>query len=561
MSKKMDTKFKQLDVLPIVEHYILELGLYELFDEFVPNDNNCEIAPAQVLCMMVMNIVVSAKPLYKIEEWLQEYLDGKSESNENSSKYNDDRIGRTLEYLFRADRKTLMALISIAAIKVHQLVTEIIHNDSTSVSFAGGYKNQSKDAVQIKFGFNKDHRPDYKQIVFGLNITEDGHVPISFDVFDGNQADVTTHIPNWDELRKFLETEDFIYVADTKLFSAENTHYIDKNGGRFITPMPKNLVEVKAFHERLRQGEEISWTTAYTHENSRNKNKIDTYKTYDQEKTKEGYVIIWVHSSSKEKRDYDTRARRIAKAEEELKLILSNLNKYTLKTRPQIEKKVSGACRKVQEFLTVEIVEKQNSEKVKIGRGRRGPKSKYKTEITITYDLLWSRDEEAIQQASKSDGIFPLATNDTSIPAREVLRTYKKQPFLEKRFYTKKSVLEVAPVFLKNNDRIEAMMFLYFIGLMIVSLVERNVRNQMLKHEINNLPILPTGMKTEAPTWNNICYFFRAVHLALITKSGKIIQSTVKGVTELHEQVLKLLKVPRNVYYRLRDNLWLFEFQ
>ncbi len=454
-----------------------------------------------------------------------------------------------------------MALISIAAIKVHKLVTEIIHNDSTSVSFAGGYKNQSKKAVQIKYGFNKDHRPDYKQIVFGLNITEDGHVPISYDVFDGNQADVTTHVPNWDELRKFLETEDFIYVADTKLFSAENTHHIDKNGGRFITPMPKNLVEVKAFHERLRQGEEISWTTAYTQENSRNKNKIDTYKTYDQEKTKEGYIIIWVHSSGKEKRDYDTRTRRIAKAEEELKLISSKLNKYTLKTRPQIEKKVSGACKGAQKFLTVEIVEKQNSEKVKIGPGRREPNSKYKTEITITYDLQWSRDEEAIQQASKSDGIFPLATNDTSLSAQEVLRTYKKQPFLEKRFYTKKSVLEVAPVFLKNNERIEAMMFLYFIGLMIVSLVERNVRNQMLKHEIKDLPILPTGMKTEAPTWNNMCYFFRGVHLALITKSGKIIQSTVKGVTDLHEQVLKLLKVPRNVYYRLRDDWWLFEFQ
>jgi hypothetical protein len=86
---KMDTKNKQLDVLPLVKHYVSELGLYELFDEFVPNDNNCEIAPAQVLCIMVINIVVSPKPLYKIEEWLQEYMDGKSESDENSSKYND----------------------------------------------------------------------------------------------------------------------------------------------------------------------------------------------------------------------------------------------------------------------------------------------------------------------------------------------------------------------------------------------------------------------------------------------------------------------------------------
>ena len=74
--------------------------------------------------------------------------------------------------------------------------------------------------------------------------------------------------------------------------------------------------------------------------------------------------------------------------------------------------------------------------------------------------------------------------------------------------------------------------------------MERNVRGQMVEEEIKNLPILPAGMKTKTPTWNNICYFFRAVHLALVIKSGKIIQSTVKGVTELHKQVLRLLKVP-----------------
>ena len=109
---------------------------------------------------------------------------------------------------------------------------------------------------------------------------------------------------------------------------------------------------------------------------------------------------------------------------------------------------------------------------------------------------------------------------------RELL--YKKQPFLEKRFYTKKSVLEVAPVFLKKNQRIEAMMFLYFIALMIVSLIERNIRRQMVEEQIEKLPILPARMKTKTPTWNNTRYFFRNVHLALITKDERILRSTVK---------------------------------
>ncbi len=558
--RAMDTKIKQVDVLPMVKHYISEMKLHELFDKYIPNDNGCEIKPAQVLCMMIMNIVVAAKPLYKVDEWLIEHLDGKAEEMVNAGKYNDDRLGRCLEALFRADRHSLMTEASVSAIKVHDLITTRLHNDTTTVSFAGAYKDQSPAAIQLNFGFNKDHRPDYKQLVFGLNITEDGHVPISYQVFNGNQADINTHIPNWDNLRKFLATEDFFYIADSKLCSEENMHHIEKNGGQFITVMPKNRKEVSTFYERLLQGESIEWQPAYSTEHSRKKGKLITYQTYSEERSWEGYHIVWVHSSSKEQRDLNTRERRISKAEENLKALLPGLNKYYLKSSEQIEKAISKACKGAKKFLIIEIIEEKTIQKIKIGPGRKGPNTQYKNKELVTYHIKWSRDEEAIEQALKTDGIFPLITNATK-PAADILQIYKKQPFLEKRFYTKKSILEVAPVFLKNNKRIEAMMFLYFIALMIVSLIERNIRKQMVAEQIENLPILPARMKTKAPTWNNIRYFFRNVHLALITKDERVLQSTVKGVTKMHHLLLKLLKVPSSVYENLQDGWWNFEFQ
>ncbi len=42
-------------------------------------------------------------------------------------------------------------------------------------------------------------------------------------------------------------------------------------------------------------------------------------------------------------------------------------------------------------------------------------------------------------------------------------------------------------------------------------------------------------------------------YLALITKGDKVIHTTIKGVTEKHALVLRLLKVPRQVYDNLRD--------
>ena len=167
-------------------------------------------------------------------------------------------------------------------------------------------------------------------------------------------------------------------------------------------------------------------------------------------------------------------------------------------------------------------------------------------------------NEKAIEKKSKTDGIYPLITN-TDLPAVDVLKTYKKQPYLEKRMYTTKSILEVAPVFLKLPRRIEALMFLYFVALMIVSLMERNIRKNMVMENIKKLAILPQGMNTKRPTWNNLNYFFRNVYLSLIVMKGKIIKTAVKGMTVLHYEVVRLLNVPLSTYKNLKNGWWQFE--
>ncbi|MEJ2528218.1 MAG: hypothetical protein P8Y49_09145, partial [Sulfurovaceae bacterium] len=156
------------------------------------------------------------------------------------------------------------------------------------------------------------------------------------------------------------------------------------------------------------------------------------------------------------------------------------------------------------------------------------------------------------------DGIFPLITN-TALDASEVLRKYKSQPFLEKRMYTKKTVLEVAPVFLKKEKRIEAMLFLYFVALMIVSLIERKIRMNMAAQDIDKLPILPQGMNSKKPTWNNVRYFYRNVHYSQIIRDGLCIQAVVKGLGNLHEQINRLLEIPDSVYANLQQSWWQFK--
>lgn len=195
-----------------------------------------------------------------------------------------------------------------------------------------------------------------------------------------------------------------------------------------------------------------------------------------------------------------------------------------------------------------------------LGRGRPGPNTRYQDIERVRYSLTWQRHDAQIRQAQRTDGLFPL-TDNTGLDPVTVLRSYKNQPYLEKRFSTEKSVLEVAPVFLKTPRRIEAMMLLYFVALMLVSLIERRIRLEMAKQQIERLPMRPAGMHTTQPTWRTIMDTFHGVHLASIERSGKVIQTTLKGLRDLHQQILRLLKVPITVYTSLRDAWWMFALE
>lgn len=554
--EQIETRFKQVDVFPMVKHFMDELNLFKLFQKYVPSPDDCLVDHAQSLCVLTANIICNNKPLYKVKEWLSKYSDGIGDAPVQAELFNDDRLARTLSALFESDRHSLMTDVSSGAIAVHKLMTDEIHNDSTTVTFLGSYEAQHRKAVKLKLGHNKDFRPDCKQIVFGLNITSDGHVPLSFNIYDGNTSDDVTHIPNWNGLRALIEKEDFIYIADCKLCSNDNLNHIAKNGGFFITVVPKGRKEVKEFIKHLKTNK-VKWEHAYKTQSSRKKGKPNIFKTYEPGTTINGYRIIWVYSSKKQQDDKARRTAKIQKAVTSLQELQPKLNAYHLKTRKEIKSAVDHICSGISEYLNVRILTERKQIKVKVSPGRPSLRSAYKNKWEFKYQLEWEINDEALAEASKTDGIFPLITN-TRLKASEVLKKYKSQPFLEKRMYTKKTILEVAPVFLKKTERIEAVLFLYFVALMIVSLIERKIRMNMAKSKIEKLPILPQAMNTKSPTWNNIRYFFRDIHFSEIIRNGVCIQAIVKGMTELHKQVNLLLEIPASIYGNLTSNWWQF---
>ena len=109
-------------------------------------------------------------------------------------------------------------------------------------------------------------------------------------------------------------------------------------------------------------------------------------------------------------------------------------------------------------------------------------------------------DQKAIEANAATDGIFAMVTNMMAETPRELLDIYKYQPNLEKRFQQFKSVLTVAPVFLKRPERVAALLFVYFIAVLVFALIERELRRGMAKAGILSLPIYPERKACRAPT-------------------------------------------------------------
>lgn len=100
------------------------------------------------------------------------------------------------------------------------------------------------------------------------------------------------------------------------------------------------------------------------------------------------------------------------------------------------------------------------------------------TDPTTTKPTLeWHFDQAALATDASTDGWYALLTNlDPELSAADVLRDYKGQEVVERRYSNFKGPIAVAPMFLKNNRRIEALITVICLALLIFSLIERAVR-------------------------------------------------------------------------------------
>ena len=139
---------------------------------------------------------------------------------------------------------------------------------------------------------------------------------------------------------------------------------------------------------------------------------------------------------------------------------------------------------------------------------------------------------------------------DKRLTAKQVLKAYKYQPRLEKRFSQFKTVHNAAPLLFKKIERIEANMFGFFIALVVQALIEREVRNKMKKHKIEKIRVYPEQREANHPTTSKIIDRFDNICTYKIMDNSKVVETFKDTLDENQKLILSLLDIQEHQYWK-----------
>jgi len=266
----------------------------------------------------------------------------------------------------------------------------------------------------------------------------------------------------------------------------------------------------------------------------------------------EGYRIVWILDSQKLRQDAQSRQLAIEKTIMALDALKGKTGTGRLKTKKQIEKAMEDIFQKYQSarFFEAKIVAEENYTYRQKKRGRPGENTQYLKVVNKKYSFEAMPNDTKIQENAAADGMFPLITNMEAnvLSTGDVLEKYKFQPYIEKRHQQFKTVFEAAPVYLKLPHRIEALMFVYFMVLILNALIERELRLVMAKNGIRSLPLYPEERNCKHPTTERIVDLFSNLRRHKLFDGGKEIKCFYDSISALQEEILDLFVVSKDNY-------------
>ena len=432
------------DIL-LARHLWKELGLDKLINGYMSH-TEAEMPVELISFLMVANRLVDPKSKLAVSSWYKEKVYLPELENTNFAPHD---FYRSMDYLEEM-KEDIEKDLYYELCDLFTLELNLVFYDTTSSYFEG------QGPSLAKHGKSKDHRPDKRQIVIGLLVTDEG-IPIAHKVFEGDKADKATVIETINDLKKRFNLKRVIFVADRGMVSGANLDYIKEQGFSYIVTLKKR---------RLNEAKEAIEATFTDLEKKRKKYEEEKKKGSEEEKGEKELLFseyriadepryLVCLNPKKRKDDKIYREQRIKKGKRNLEKIKRSVETGQLKNQEKILKKATLA------------LDKTNRKYFSYS----SPK-----DSLFSYFLV----KEALRREERLDGIFLIKSTAHDLSAEELIRQYKNLTGVEKAFKEIKDFLRLRPIRHHQNDRVRAHVFICVLSYLLEKILEKKMRQTHL---------------------------------------------------------------------------------
>ena len=314
------------------------------------------------------------------------------------------------------------------------LEVDLLFFDTTTTYFETHNETELK-----KYGYSKDKRADLPQIVVGLAVTRSG-IPVKHWVFPGNTADMSTIERVKDDLGN-RRLNRCIIVHDRGMASEENLQYLQRGGGHYIVG------------RKMRSGEsEIKETLGRKGRYTVIKEDLMAKEVIVGHGEKRKRFVI-VKNLKNKKHDKNKREKLV-------KVLQERIDHINSRRRKTHNKQV---CELKSHRIYGKYVKELKDGSLKIDRMK-------------------------LREESRYDGKYIVETSDDTLKLKDIVLGYKQLFDIERAFRTLKTDLDLHPNYHSTTDRIRCHIFLCFIALVLVRIIENKtgstwvrIRNELMR--------------------------------------------------------------------------------
>jgi transposase len=336
-------------------------------------------------------------------------------------KVNEDRLYRALDALL-PHKAGLQKHLKQRMGELFRLEYDLLLYDVTSTYFEG----EAAKNPQARRGYSRDHRPDCKQVNIALVVSREG-VPLGYEIFDGNRADVTTVEQIVETIEAQYGRADRIWVMDRGMVSEHNVEFLKRGRRRYILGTARSNLRrfekelLGGAWQQIREGLEVQLCPAPGGEE----------------------VFILCRSQQRREKEQAMQARFEKRIAEGLAHIAESCRR-----RKQTEVDLVWRIARLMAHNT---------------RAAGLFEVSTRTDEQGAAQLIWRRKTEWRDWARLSQGCYLLRSNVSDWTGEELWRAYIQLTEAEAAFRIHKSELSLRPIWHQRQDRVAAHILVCFL--------------------------------------------------------------------------------------------------